>query len=185
MNPRENLSQAFAAAMNEARLAPRTTWPWLTLAGMALLADQLSKALVASSLMLGERIPLTNFFNLVYVLNPGAAFSFLADAGGWQRYAFSVLGIAVSVWMTREILQGKARRMECLAYAMIIGGALGNVVDRVLRGAVTDFLDFHWQGMHWPAFNFADIAINIGVLAMLLSIWGQSRSEHARHEVSA
>ena len=70
--------------------------------------------------------------------------------------------------------------MECFAYAMIIGGALGNVVDRVLRGAVTDFLDFHWQGMHWPAFNFADIAINIGVLAMLLGIWRQNRSAQDR-----
>lgn len=184
MNRIENLSQALAAAIHRACAAhnpamPRTTWPWLALAGMALLADQLSKALIASSLMLGERIPLTSFFNLVHVINPGAAFSFLADAGGWQRYAFSVLGIAVSVWMAREIRQSKTSRMECFAYAMIIGGALGNVVDRVLRGAVTDFLDFHWQGMHWPAFNFADIAINIGVLVMLLSLWRQNRSAQA------
>ncbi|MDP5239470.1 signal peptidase II [Uliginosibacterium sp. 31-16] len=168
MNRKENLIQAFAAM-------PRTTWPWFVLAAAILVADQGSKAWVSSGLLLGDRIALTEFFNLVHVLNTGAAFSFLADAGGWQRYAFSVLGIAVSVWMAREIRQGQTSRMECFAYAMIIGGALGNVVDRVFRGAVTDFLDFHWQGMHWPAFNFADIAINIGVLAMLLGIWRQSR----------
>ncbi|WP_159330328.1 signal peptidase II, partial [Klebsiella pneumoniae] len=109
----------------------------------------------------GEQVEITPFFNLVHVLNPGAAFSFLANAGGWQRYFFITLGLAVSAWLGRMLCQQRPR-LEAMGYSLILGGALGNVADRVLRGQVVDFLDFHWRLAHWPAFNLADVAITIG-----------------------
>ena len=110
----------------------------------------------------GKQVEITPFFNLVHVLNPGAAFSFLAGASGWQRYFFITLGLLVAVWLIRQLKQ-TLPRFEAVGYSLILGGALGNVVDRLLRGQVVDFLDFHWQGMHWPAFNLAEVAISIGV----------------------
>ncbi|GAP38182.1 lipoprotein signal peptidase [Piscinibacter sakaiensis] len=86
----------------------------------------------------------------------------MAGASGWQRYFFITLGLLVAVWLIRQLKQ-TLPRFEAVGYSLILGGALGNVVDRLLRGQVVDFLDFHWQGMHWPAFNLADVAISIGV----------------------
>lgn len=110
------------------------------------------------------------FFNLALVFNPGAAFSFLSDAGGWQRWFFVALALAVSVWLTLLIRSHAAERLLPLAAALILGGALGNVIDRIRFGAVVDFLDVHAAGWHWPAFNVADAAISLGVA---LLIWQQ------------
>ena len=110
------------------------------------------------------------FFNLALVFNPGAAFSFLSDAGGWQRWFFVALALAVSVWLTLLIRSHAAERLLPLAAALILGGALGNVIDRIRFGAVVDFLDVHAAGWHWPAFNVADAAISMGVA---LLIWQQ------------
>lgn len=147
--------------------ARRTGWVWLAAAGGLLAADQARKHLVASMLALGERVEVTAWFNFVHVLNPGAAFSFLADAGGWQRWFLTVLGIAVSAVLAVVLRRGVQRRIEAIAYVGLIGGALGNVTDRLRIGAVIDYLDLHWQGWHWPAFNLADIFV-VGSAGLLL-----------------
>jgi len=143
---------------------------WLGLSGLIIVLDQLTKLWVVSALRLGQSVELTSFFNLVFVYNPGAAFSFLSDAGGWQRWFFVVLALAVSGWLTLLIRQHAVERLLPLAAAMILGGALGNVIDRIRFGAVVDFVDVHAAGWHWPAFNVADSAISLGVA---LLIWQQ------------
>ncbi|MFO8108770.1 signal peptidase II, partial [Pseudomonas aeruginosa] len=130
---------------------------------------QLAKFAITRTFAYGEQVEVSTFFNIVHVLNPGAAFSFLANAGGWQRYFLMALGLVVSAWLGRMLCQQRPR-LEAVGYSLILGGALGNVVDRVLRGSVVDFLDFHWQLVHWPAFNLADVAITIGALCLFLTV---------------
>ncbi|MGE4240731.1 signal peptidase II [Ramlibacter sp.] len=144
----------------------RTALPWWGLAAAAVVGDFATKALVRARMVEGESLPLAPFFNLVSARNSGAAFSFLADAGGWQRWFFIVLALLVSAvlaWM----LSAKRDRIEAFAYAMILGGAVGNAIDRFAFGSVTDFLDFHLAGLHWPVFNVADIAICVGALCLV------------------
>lgn len=143
---------------------------WLGLAGLIIVLDQLTKFWVVSALRLGQSVELTSFLNLVLVYNPGAAFSFLSDAGGWQRWFFVVLAIAVSGWLTFLIRSHAAERLLPLAATLILGGALGNVIDRIRYGAVVDFVDLHAVSWHWPAFNVADSAISVGVA---LLVWQQ------------
>ncbi|WP_284155299.1 signal peptidase II [Sulfuricystis multivorans] len=150
---------------------------WFALAGLVILLDQLSKAWVLASLHLYESGEITPFFNLVLVMNPGASFSFLAQAGGWQKWFFILLALSVSiglVWMIRKHAQ---ETLQPLAFALILGGAIGNLIDRLRFAAVVDFLDFHVAGWHWPAFNLADSAITIGVILLL---WQQLR--HTPHD---
>ena len=120
-------------------------------------------------LPLHDRIEVTPFFDLVHTLNLGAAFSILANAGGWQRHFFTLLGLLVSFFLIFLLWRGVRSRLETLAYVFIVAGALGNVVDRLRIGAVIDFLDFHWQGWHWPAFNSADVFIVMGVGIMVFT----------------
>jgi len=151
---------------------------WIGLAALIVVADQFSKVLVMGSFVLGESLPVTGFFNLVRVHNAGAAFSFLSDAGGWQRWFFTGLGVvaaAIMVWMLRA---HAGQRLFCSAVSLILGGAVGNVIDRLLHGHVVDFLDFHWDflaglfyGGHFPAFNLADSAITLGAVLLLLDEW--------------
>ncbi|MDP1602671.1 MAG: signal peptidase II [Legionella sp.] len=144
----------------------RTGLLWWGLAAAAIVADFATKHLVRSRMIEGESLPLAQFFNLVSARNSGAAFSFLADAGGWQRWFFVVLTLVVSAvlaWM----LSAKRDRLEAFAYAMILGGAVGNAIDRFVFGSVTDFLDFHLAGWHWPAFNLADITICVGAACLV------------------
>jgi len=136
-------------------------------AALLLALDQGVKCVVAANLPLGERITVTAWFNLVHVLNPGASFSFLADAGGWQRHFLTTVGVAVSVAIAVLLWRGVRSRLETAAYVGLIGGALGNVADRLRIGAVVDYLDLHWRDMHWPAFNLADIFI-VGSAALLV-----------------
>ncbi len=147
-------------------------WPWLLLALVVAVLDQLSKWWILQHFRPGEVLHVLPFFNLVLAFNEGAAFSFLSDAGGWQRWFFIGLTLAVSaalvVWMSR--LRSDEKWLAA-ALALVLGGALGNLVDRVRLGRVTDFLDFHWQGWHWPAFNLADSAITLGVVLLLLLSW--------------
>lgn len=140
---------------------------WLAVAGLVIILDQASKAWLTARFALGESVPVTSFFNLVFVFNPGASFSFLADAGGWQRWFFVVLALAISAWLLGMLRRHAGERLLPAALAMVLGGALGNVIDRVRFGAVVDFLDFHAIGMHFPAFNVADSAITVGVALML------------------
>ena len=140
---------------------------WLVLGLSVAVVDWLIKSAVQRQMPYGEVIPITEFFNLVHVWNTGAAFSFLAGAGGWQRYFFTAVAlaaVAVLAWM----LMRPQRRLDAFAYSLILGGALGNAVDRIARGYVVDYLDFHWASWHWPAFNVADIAI---CTAAALLIW--------------
>lgn len=156
----------WPAAPVRSAAGPRLVGYWIALA--ILVVDQATKYLVHEYTPYGWSQPVTAFFNLVHVWNYGAAFSFLADAGGWQRFFFGGMALAVSVWLA-FMLATPLRRSEQLAYAFIMGGALGNGVDRALRGYVVDFLDFHAAGWHWPAFNVADIAIVCGAALLVFS----------------
>ena len=130
--------------------------------------DQLSKLIVVLTMPYRQSIPVTEFFNLVHARNPGAAFSFLADAGGWQRYFLIAVAALISAWLV-VMLWRHPPRLDSIAFALILGGALGNLSDRLSRGFVVDYLDFHWSGRHWPAFNLADVWITSGVALLLLA----------------
>ena len=147
---------------------------WYVVAVCAFMADQFAKLAIVRTYAYGEQVEVTPFFNFVHVLNPGAAFSFLAGAGGWQRYFFIALGLAVSAWLARMLKQ-RLPSLEALGYSLILGGALGNVADRLLRGQVVDFLDFHWQGAHWPAFNLADVVISAGAVCLITASLYQTK----------
>ena len=140
---------------------------WYSLAIGILAADQAAKTYIDMTTPLGWSRDVTPFFNLVHVLNPGAAFSFLAGAGGWQRWFFLAIALAASVWLAWMLFR-PLRRLEALSYSLILGGALGNGFDRAVRGQVIDYLDFHLRGWHWPAFNIADMAIVGGAIALVL-----------------
>ncbi len=140
---------------------------WLVLAAFVILLDQASKAWVLASFRLMERLEVTSFFNLVLVFNAGASFSFLADAGGWQKWFFIVLALGISAWLLNLLRHHAQERLLPTALSLILGGAIGNVIDRLRFDAVVDFLDFHVAGYHWPAFNVADSAIFVGVALML------------------
>lgn len=138
------------------------------LAGTIIVLDQLTKAWIVAMFRLGDAVAVSSFFNLVFVFNAGASFSFLADAGGWQKWFFIALAFGISGWLVVMLRQHAADRLLASALSLILGGALGNVIDRLRFGAVVDFLDFHWAGIHFPAFNVADSAISVGVALMLL-----------------
>ena len=144
-------------------------WRWLWLSAVVVILDQLTKQRIEESFVLYESYPVTGFFNLTLVYNTGAAFSFLAGAGGWQRWFFTVLALSISAYLIYWLMQLKKQQIVLpLAIAMIIGRAIGNLIDRVLHGHVVDFLDFYIADWHWPAFNLADSAIFLGVV---LFIW--------------
>jgi signal peptidase II len=141
---------------------------WLGLAFILLMVDQFTKVLIVGYYHLGDSTYVTHFFNVVRVHNSGAAFSFLAGAGGWQRWFFTVIGFvaaAVIIWMLKS---HPGQRLFSFAMACILGGAIGNVIDRLLHGYVIDFLDFHWRSWHFPAFNVADAAITVGAACLIL-----------------
>lgn len=140
---------------------------WYSLAIGVFAADQVVKTCLDMTTPLGRSSDVTSFFNLVHILNPGAAFSFLAGAGGWQRWFFLAIALAASVWLAWMLFR-PLRRLEVLSYSLILGGALGNGLDRAARGQVIDYLDFHLGGWHWPAFNIADMAIVGGAIALVL-----------------
>jgi len=141
--------------------------PWLGIALIVILIDQLTKISIARMFSYGHGREITSFFNLVLVYNRGAAFSFLAAAGGWQRWAFTALGVVAALVIGYLLKRHASQKMFCTALALILGGALGNVLDRLMYGHVIDFLDFHVGGWHWPAFNVADSAITIGAVLLV------------------
>lgn len=150
---------------------------WYVLAAAVVVLDQISKQVVLATIQFGETIYVAPFWNWVLTYNSGAAFSFLAGAGGWQRWFFTVLALAVSGWIVFMLRQHAAQRLLSLALALIMGGALGNVIDRIRFGAVVDFVQWHAAGFYWPAFNVADSAITIGAVLM---IWDQFISGGAK-----
>ncbi len=143
-------------------------WLWLGIALITLILDQLTKITVVGAFQLGEALPITSFFNLVRVHNPGAAFSFLADAGGWQRWFFTGLGVAAAGVMVYLLRMHAGQTLFCLALSLLLGGAIGNVIDRLLYSHVIDFLDFYYGTWHFPAFNVADSAITLGAGLLIL-----------------
>lgn len=141
---------------------------WLLLSAGVIVLDQLTKWLIERSFFYGESLPLTFFFNMVSARNTGAAFSFLADHAGWQRYFFvgiALVAVAVILYLMRK---HRGQRLFNLSLSLILGGAIGNAIDRVRLGYVIDFLDFHYAGWHYPAFNVADIAITVGAGLLIL-----------------
>ena len=151
-------------------------WPWLGLAAVIVLLDQLTKVLILANYQLGDSTYVTSFFNIVRAHNTGAAFSFLASAGGWQRWFFTGIGVAATVFIVWMLRAHRGQRLFSFALACILGGAIGNnLVDRPLHGYVVDFFDFHWDflsgifpGGHFPAFNIADAGITIGAICLIL-----------------
>ncbi len=142
--------------------------PWLALAALIIIADQATKTLILGSFQYGDSRSVTSFFNIVRVHNTGAAFSFLAGASGWQRWFFVGLGVAAAgfiVWMLRS---HAGQRLFSFALSLILGGALGNVIDRLLHGYVVDFIQVHYGGWYFPSFNVADSAISVGAACLIL-----------------
>jgi signal peptidase II len=140
---------------------------WLGVGALVIALDQLSKLWISSHFTYFETYTVTGFFNLVLVHNFGASFSMLSDAGGWQRWLFSGIAVAASVWIIWLLRKHQQEKLFCIALALILGGALGNLIDRLMYGYVVDFLDFHWDEHHFAAFNVADSAINIGAALLL------------------
>lgn len=154
---------------------------WLALAAVVAVADQFTKWVMLQTLEYGSMLEVTSFFKLVLVYNPGAAFSFLADQSGWQRWFFIVLAVVICGWLLTLLRRHQDEFALPLSFALIIGGAIGNVVDRVVYGAVVDFLYFHVGQYGWPAFNLADSAISVGVVIML---WSQFRPHRSTKETA-
>jgi len=142
---------------------------WYALAAVVVVLDQLSKWIVLNTLGPADSIYVTPFWNWVLAFNPGAAFSFLADQPGWQRWFFTLLALGVSSWIALELRRHPEQRLLSLALALIMGGALGNVIDRIRFGAVVDFIQWHAAGYYWPAFNVADSAISIGAVLLVFA----------------
>jgi signal peptidase II len=150
-----------------------TMLKWLGLSLLVIILDQVSKLAIAGSMQLFQSIPIMPFFKLTYVHNTGAAFSFLSEAGGWQRWFFAALALVISgviaVWLARL---KHHETLLAVALSLVLGGAIGNLIDRLVYGYVIDFLDVYYQTWHWPAFNIADSAITLGVILMLVESFG-------------
>lgn len=142
--------------------------PWLGLALILLIADQFTKVLILGYYRLGDSTTITSFFNIVRAHNTGAAFSFLAAASGWQRWLFTGIGVAATLFILYLLRTHPGQKLFCFALACILGGAVGNVIDRLLHGYVVDFLQFHYGGWYFPAFNVADAAITVGAVGLVL-----------------
>ena len=142
---------------------------WYALAALVIVLDQLSKWLALASIMPGEVIYFAPFWNWVLTFNPGAAFSLLADQPGWQRWFFTLLALVVAAWIALELRKHPEQKLLSLALTLVMGGALGNVIDRVRFGAVVDFVQWHAAGYYWPAFNVADSAICLGAALLIFA----------------
>lgn len=147
--------------------ANNSLMPWLGIASIIILCDQLTKIVVEKLFVFGEEKFVTSFFNLVLAYNKGAAFGFLNNQPGWQRYFFTAVGVIAVSFILYLLRRHSGQRLFCWALALIMGGAIGNVIDRVVYGHVIDFLDFHLGGTHFPAFNIADIAISLGAILFI------------------
>lgn len=155
-------------------------WSWLLASGGVVLLDQFTKWVVQQGMVFGQTVSVLPFLNLVLVYNPGAAFSFLSNASGWQRELFVVIGLAASGFIVFLLRRHAADPLFCFALALILGGAIGNVIDRLHLGAVVDFLDLHLAGYHWPAFNLADSAITCGAVLLVWDSFRRSRVQKAQ-----
>ena len=152
--------------------------PWLVIAGLVILLDQASKQLAEAALVLHQPVAVLPFFNLTLAYNEGAAFSFLAGAGGWQRWFLTAVALVVSVFLLLWLRRLRAdEKIAAWGLSLVLGGALGNVIDRLLHGHVIDFLDVYYRQWHWPAFNLADSAISLGIVLLLLDGFRAGRAD--------
>jgi signal peptidase II len=153
-------------------------WRWLPLAGLIIVADQAIKAWMVHHFALLERVHVLRVLDIILTYNTGAAFSFLSDASGWQRWLFVLLALGVSsaliVWMRR--LHASVHGLLACGLALIVGGALGNMIDRLIQGRVVDFIHVHWRQAYFPAFNLADSAITVGAVVLLIDAWRETRA---------
>lgn len=172
-------SNAFTPETLQSMESTKSNWTlWGLVCALVLILDQASKIWISDRLDFGQSWWVNDWLNIVRVHNPGAAFSFLADAGGWQRWFFTILGLLAMSWIVWMIHTNLSRRLLCLAMALLLGGAAGNVVDRIRLGEVVDFIQIHgswlafaFPGGYFPSFNVADSAISLGVVLMLLEEW--------------
>ncbi len=141
---------------------------WFSISAAVVVLDLVTKHLIQGAFQYGEHLTITNFFDLVHFHNEGAAFGFLNNAGGWQKWFFTAISITAAVVITYLIKKNSAQKLFCLGLALVLGGALGNLYDRITLGYVVDFLNFHWNSHAFPAFNVADSAISVGVAILLL-----------------
>jgi signal peptidase II len=149
---------------------------WLLVSLVVIVLDQLSKAAISSHFFYGESLAVLPFFNLTLWHNTGAAFSFLHDAGGLQRWLFSAIAVVASVWIIWLLRKHQSQKLFSFALAFILGGALGNLIDRISYGYVVDFLDFYWGSYHFAAFNLADSAISCGAGLLILDSFKNKKS---------
>ncbi len=152
---------------------------WLVLSALVVVLDQVSKVWITAHFVFGERLYVLGVFDLVLAHNTGAAFSFLSEAGGMQRWLFSAIAVIASVWIVWLLRKHSAQTLFALALSLILGGALGNLVDRIAYGHVVDFLSFHWNEHYFPAFNVADSAITLGAGLLILDSLRSTR--HTGH----
>jgi signal peptidase II len=143
--------------------------PWLGLALIVLIVDQFTKVLILGYYQYGDATVVTSFFNIVRAHNTGAAFSFLAAASGWQRWLFTGIAVAAALFILYLLRKHAGQKLFCFSLACVLGGAIGNLIDRLMHGYVVDFLQFHWQNSwYFPAFNVADMAITLGAAGLIL-----------------
>lgn len=159
----------------------RRAFPWFALAGALIVLDQLTKWLVLQRFAVGEQLVLTDFLNLVLVYNRGAAFSFLADAPGWQTPLLAAFALGAAALVSVLLVRSPGRNMLCLGLALILGGAIGNLIDRLRFGQVVDFVDLHAFGYHWPAFNVADAGISVGAVVLILEAFMHRETTSEKH----
>lgn len=159
--------------------APSHPGVWFALAGVVFVLDQATKLWVEAVLPLGSSVPVWPILDLVHVHNRGAAFSFLAGASGWQREFFIGIALAATAWISWLLVRTRGQALFCAGLGLILGGAVGNVVDRFRLGGVVDFLHFHWGPYYWPAFNVADSAITCGAALLILDAFRQPRAAAA------
>lgn len=168
------------------RMQKGTAWPWLTLTLFIVVMDQITKGLITSHFKLYESLDLLPFLKITLLHNPGAAFSMLADADGWQRWFFTSVSSIISIVLFFWILQlPRHQYWLAIALALILGGALGNLWDRIEYGYVVDFIDVYYQDWHWPAFNIADTAISIGAVMLLLDTLFNNHSDSDEEKSAA
>jgi signal peptidase II len=162
------------------KIFTQTGWRFLWLSALVIVSDQYTKVLVLENIELYQAIQILPFFNLTHVYNYGAAFSFLHDAGGWQRWFFTIIAFVVSalmLWWLRQTNQKQI--MLPVAFSLIIGGAIGNAYDRLVHGYVIDFLVLYYQDWYWPAFNVADSAICIGAILLIIDMFKNKEEKYA------
>lgn len=163
------MSKATATKNQKAIGKPKASiTPWIVFSILLIGLDQLAKWWVIQQIDLGAVVQITPFFNLVHVLNPGAAFSFLASETGWQKYFLSGVAVVASIVILFMMRSNRGKSFTLFCLASILAGAIGNLIDRNVYGAVVDFLDFYYQHYHWPAFNVADICISIGAIGLII-----------------